>query len=69
MLFIDEDQCVTKDDYLTIKLIKDYARRYGSEVIESEDLTLSSQFRVLGGKDYIDFIDYLLGYSDNKNKF
>lgn len=69
VLFIDEDQYVTKDDYLTIKLIKEYARRYGSEVIESDDLTLSSQFRVLGGKDYIDFIDYLLGYSDIKNKF
>jgi len=69
VFFIDEDQYVTKDDYLTIDLIKAYAKRYGSEVIESDNLTLSSQFRVLGGENYIGFINSLLGYTDNKVKF
>lgn len=75
VFFIDEDQAVTKDDYLTISKIKDYARKYNSEIIESEELHLTSQFRCTGGKEYIDFIRYFLGYTEkpikyrNKNNF
>ena len=66
--FIDEDQAVTKDDYLTIDKIKKYAKRYNSEIIESEELKLTSQFRCLGGTAYIDFINQFLGYEPIKVK-
>lgn len=66
--FIDEDQAVTKDDYLTIDKIKDYAKRYNSEVIEAEDLKLCSQFRCMGGDGYISFINGFLGYEDLPKK-
>ena len=36
--FIDEDQAVTKYDYLTIDKIKQYAHKYDSEIIEAKDL-------------------------------
>ncbi len=62
--FIDEDQAVTKDDYLTIDRIKNYAKKYNSEIIEAEDLKLTSQFRCLGGQSYIDFINGFLGYTE-----
>lgn len=61
--FIDEDQVVTKDDYLTIEKIKDYANKYHSEIVEADELELTSQFRCLGGQKYIDFINSFLGYT------
>lgn len=66
--FIDEDQAVTKDDYLTIDKIKNYARKYNSEIIEANDLKLTSQFRCMGGDDYISFVNGLLGYDELLNK-
>ncbi|MCF0110240.1 MAG: DUF2075 domain-containing protein, partial [Erysipelotrichaceae bacterium] len=69
VFFIDEDQVVTKDDYLTIERIKGYATRYKSEIIEGEELHLTSQFRCLGGENYIRFINSLLGYDNNKVKY
>ncbi|MCI2068587.1 MAG: DUF2075 domain-containing protein [Bacilli bacterium] len=66
VFFIDEDQVVTKHDYLTIDLIKKYAEKYNSELIEGEDLHLTSQFRCMGGQNYIDFINCFLGYSSQK---
>lgn len=69
VFFIDEDQVVTKDDYLTIDKIREYANKYDSEIFESSDLTLSSQFRCLGGENYIDFINSFLGYNNNVSKF
>lgn len=69
VFFIDEDQVVTKDDYLTIDLIKQYARKYHSEIIEAEDLRLTSQFRCLGGENYISFINSFLGYNSNVKKY
>ncbi len=62
VFFIDEDQIVTKDDYLTIERIKEYANKFKSEVIESEDLHLTSQYRCVGGYDYINFINSFLKY-------
>ncbi|MCK9493750.1 MAG: DUF2075 domain-containing protein [Acholeplasmataceae bacterium] len=69
VFFIDEDQAVTKDDYLTIEKIKNYARKYNSEIIETDDLKLSSQFRCLGGQYYIGFIESLLGYNNHITKY
>lgn len=66
--FIDEDQAVTKDDYLTIDKIKNYARKYGSEIIEANDLKLTSQFRCMGGDEYISFINSFLGYDETLKK-
>ena len=69
VFFIDEDQIVTKDDYLTIDLIKKYAKKYNSEVIEEDDLRLTSQFRCIGGENYISFINSFLGYNDKVKKY
>lgn len=66
VFFIDKDQVVTKDDQLTIDMIKEYARRYSSRIIEGESLDLVSQFRCLGGETYINFINTLLGYNTNE---
>lgn len=69
VFFIDENQVVTKDDYLTIDKIKEYAARYRSLVVEASNLELSTQFRVLGGHSYIAFINSFLGYDDKKPKY
>lgn len=69
VFFIDEDQRVTKDDFLTIDKIKEYAKKYKSEIIESDELVLSSQFRCMGGENYISFIDSFLGYKKKINKY
>lgn len=66
--FIDEDQAVTKDDYLTIDKIKNYARKYDSEIIEANDLKLTSQFRCMGGYEYISFINSFLDYDEPLKK-
>jgi DUF2075 family protein len=63
VFFIDEDQTITTRDYLTADLIRSYAKRYGSQVIEGDDLTLKSEFRCLGGERYIAFINDILGYT------
>lgn len=68
VFFIDEDQIVAKDDALTIEGIKNYARKYKSEIVENDDLVLTSQFRCLGGEDYIGFINSLLGYIPERIK-
>jgi len=65
VFFIDEDQQVTKKDFATIDVIKRYAIKYNSQVIEADDLKLSCQFRCLGGAEFISFIRTFLGYKDN----
>ncbi|MCK9492781.1 MAG: DUF2075 domain-containing protein [Acholeplasmataceae bacterium] len=69
VFFIDEQQKVTKDDFLTIERIKQYAKKYNSEVIETDELVLNSQFRVTGGINYINFIDSFLGYENILSKY
>jgi len=66
VFFIDENQTIEKNDSLTIDLIRQYAKKYNSKVIEGNRLDLTSQFRCLGGEDYISFVNALLGYSDEK---
>ena len=62
VFFIDEDQAVTVHDYLTTDKLKEIADRCGSRVIDGP--TLSTQFRVLGGDNYLRFIRAILGYGD-----
>jgi len=62
VFFIDEDQAVTIDDYANIDIIKKTAERLHIRVKEGGDLELTTQFRVLGGEEYIYFIKNLLGY-------
>lgn len=69
VFFIDEDQAVTKDDYVTIDRIREFADKNRSRVIEGPELTLTSQFRVLGGDDYIRFIRTFLGYENSVTKY
>ncbi len=66
---MDEDQAVTCNDYATIDKIRDMARKCHSTLIEGPELELTSQFRCLGGDNYISFIKYLLGYNNNKILF
>ena len=66
--FIDEDQAVTKYDYLTIDKIKQYAHKYDSEIIEAKELSLTSQFRCMGGQEYISFVNQFLGYEEISTK-
>ena len=60
VFFIDEDQAVTTHDYATIDRIREIADRCDSRVIDG--LTLKTQFRVLGGTEYLEFIRTLLDY-------
>lgn len=69
VFFIDEDQAVTVDDFVTIDRIKETAYRYHTRVMEGSDLELTTQFRVLGGQDYIDFIKSFLGYTHNGTEY
>lgn len=62
VFFVDDDQQVTVYDYGTIEHIKQAAYHEHSEVIMGDDLKLTSEFRCLGGEDYMRFIRGFLGY-------
>lgn len=62
VFFVDKDQMVTQYDYGTIDNIKKAAFRYHSEVVEGPRLMLQSEFRCLGGEEYISFVRGFLGY-------
>ncbi len=61
VFFIDDNQAVTKDDYATIEIIKDLAKECRSQLIMGPELELTSQYRVQGGAEYIEFIKSFLG--------
>lgn len=65
VFLIDEDQIVTTSDDLSIRQIKEYAEKYGSKVIEDDRMILSSQFRCVGGEQYISFVNHFLGYKND----
>jgi len=67
VFFIDEDQAVTTKDIGTSKEIRRWAGYYQSEVHDSPDLTLSSQFRCNGSDGYLAFLDDLLGMRQTAN--
>lgn len=64
VFFVDKDQKVTMYDYGAIDNIKRAALKYHSKVEEGDNLKLTSEFRCLGGEDYISFIRGFLGYQD-----
>jgi DUF2075 family protein len=67
VFFIDEDQVVTTKDIGSIQEIKKWAKELGSTVHESDDLTLSSQFRCNGSDGYLAFLDDTLGIRKTAN--
>ena len=66
VFFIDEDQMVTRNDFATIKRIKDTSEKLHKKVIDDPELELISQFRVLGGDRYMSFVKSFLGYDNLK---
>lgn len=69
VFFIDDHQAVDPSDCATIELIKESAYRQHSQVIMGPELELIGQYRVQGGADYIAFIKYFLGISDEPIKY
>ena len=69
VFFIDSDQAVTTTDFATIDRIRDAAERMHSKVIEGPALELKTQFRVIGGEDYISFIRSFLGYNRDISRY
>lgn len=62
VFFIDEDQAVTAYDYATVDLIKKFAKQFNSPVFEGKELSLTHQYRCVGGATYINWIKGILGY-------
>lgn len=60
--FIDDEQHVAKADGLMAKDFEGYAKKWNAKLIENPDLVLTSQFRVMGGDEYLAFVDSLLGF-------
>lgn len=69
VFFIDEDQAVTYTDYVTIEKIRELAYKMRVRVSEGKSLELTTQFRVLGGEEYISFIKSFLGYNSETIKY
>lgn len=73
VFFIDDNQAVTKEDYVTVERIKETAKLCHSQVIMGPELELTGQYRVQGGAEYIEFIKSFLNINKedikyNKNK-
>lgn len=60
VFFIDEDQAVTVHDAATIDYIKKLSKECHRRVYD--EIELKTQFRVLGGNDYLNMVNSLLGY-------
>ncbi len=57
VFFVDDHQQVTTEDFGSSASIKELANRNGIEVFED---TLTTEFRCLGGNDYLSWVDHLL---------
>lgn len=68
VFFIDEDQIVTTKDIGTVDEIVKWAKKLGSEVYQSEDINLESQFRCNGSDGYLAFLDNVLGIKKTANE-
>lgn len=69
VFFIDDNQAVTKDDYATIDIIKEIAKKCHSRVVMGPELELTGQYRVQGGAEYIEFIKSFLGIKNEEVKY
>jgi len=67
VFFIDEDQRVTTKDIGTIDEIVKWAKVLGSEIYQSDDINLESQFRCNGSDGYLGFLDNLLHIRETAN--
>lgn len=66
VFFIDDNQAVTADDYVTIERIKEMAKECHSQVVMGPELELTGQYRVQGGAEYIEFVKSFLGIKKEK---
>ena len=69
VFFVDGDQTVTSIDYGTGSNIKKVAAKLHVKVIESDDLVLTTQFRCIGGSEYLAFVRNFLGYENDRTVF
>ena len=69
VFFIDDNQAVTADDYVTIDRIKETAKACHSQVLMGPELELTGQYRVQGGAEYIEFIKSFIGINNADNTF
>ncbi|MDY6094429.1 MAG: DNA/RNA helicase domain-containing protein [Candidatus Enteromonas sp.] len=60
VFFLDEEQTITHNDVGTAESIAYYANKNHSEVIQTEEYLLDTQFRCNGSDGYIAFLDYVL---------
>ncbi len=64
IFFIDDYQQIRPDDEGSVKLIKETAKKYHSEIIEVE---LKAQFRCSGADGYVNWLDNTLQIRDTAN--
>ena len=69
VFFVDGDQAVTSIDYATEENIKKVAKKLHVRVIEGKDLVLTTQFRCLGGSEYLAFVRNFLGFENDRTAF
>ena len=67
VFFIDSDQAVTVNDSATIESINAISDRCRSKVYKLP--RLETQFRVLGGNEYLDMVKKFLGFPDAPNDY
>ena len=60
IFMLDEDQAVTTKDIGSVREIKGWCEKLGSNLIIREETKLTSQFRCNGSDAYIQFVDNLL---------
>lgn len=63
IFFIDDKQVIRGAEVGSTKLIKETAKRLGREV---EEVELISQFRCNGSDNYLDWLEFVLGHSNEK---
>lgn len=67
VFFIDEDQIISSKDIGSIEEIKKWAIALGSQIHDSKDLELVSQFRCNGSDGYLAFLDDVLEIRETAN--
>lgn len=63
VFFIDDKQSVRSQEIGSSSMIRDAAIRNKCEI---KEITLNTQFRCNGSNEYIEWLDYILGYSNKK---
>lgn len=63
VFFIDDQQSVRNAEIGSSRVIKDAAARWNAQVHETH---LKNQFRCMGSNDYLEWLNYTLGYSKER---